>query len=56
MENLGKRTTVIIGVCLLILAVGWGLGCQKVVEESYPPVHCDYHFQHMTCAPVGKAA
>jgi len=56
MENLSKRTTAIIGVCLLLFAVGWGLGWQKVAEVSYPPVHCDYHDQHMTCTPIGKAA
>ena len=56
MENLSKRTTAIIAVCFLLLAIGWGLGWQKVAEESCPPVHCDFHFQHITCAPVEKAA
>jgi hypothetical protein len=56
MENLSKRTTAIIALCLLLLSVGWGFGWEKVAEESYPPIHCDFHYQHMTCAPVGKAA
>jgi hypothetical protein len=56
MENLSKRTTAIIAVCFLLFAAVWELGWQKVVEESYPPVHCDYHFQHLTCTAMGKAA
>ena len=55
MENLSKRTTVIIAVCFLLFALGWGYGWQKVAEESNPVVHCDYHFPHMTCTPAGKA-
>jgi hypothetical protein len=56
MENLSKRTTAIIAVCLLLFAVGWELGAQKVAEESYQPVQCEIHSQHMTCTSVGKAA
>jgi hypothetical protein len=55
MENLSKRTTAIVAVCFLLFAVGWEVVWQKAAEESYPPVHCDYNFQHMTCTPVGKA-
>jgi hypothetical protein len=56
MENFSKRTTAILAGCFLLLAVVWGLGWQKVAEASSPPVHCDFHLQHMTCSPVGKAA
>jgi hypothetical protein len=56
MENLSKRTTAIVAVCFLLFALGWGYGWQKVAQVSNPPVHCDYHFQHITCTPVGKAA
>ena len=56
MENLSKRTTAIIAGCLLLFAVGWCVGWEKVAEQSCQPVHCDFHSQPVVCTPVGKAA
>jgi len=54
MENFSKRTTAILAVCFALLVLGWNFGWQRVAEDSYQTVHCDYHSQKMTCMPVGR--
>jgi hypothetical protein len=55
MENFSKRTTAIILVCFVLFGLGWGYGWQKIGEANGTAVHCDFHSQHVTCTPVGKA-
>jgi predicted negative regulator of RcsB-dependent stress response len=55
MENFSKRTTAIIAVCFVLAMLGWNFGWQIVAEVSFPAVHCDYHFQKMTCSQADGA-
>jgi hypothetical protein len=54
MENFSKRTTAIIAGCLLLFAVGWGVGWEKVAQQSCQPVHCDFSSRPAVC--TAKAA
>jgi hypothetical protein len=48
-ENLGKRTTLIFTLVLLLSAVGWNVALTKVAN-AYPHLHCNFYSSTVTCA------
>jgi hypothetical protein len=50
MENLGKRTTLILVAVFLLATVGWYFSIKTCGDTA--PAHCAYQAAKVTCTPA----